>query len=117
LFQGDAQMAKDNQNLQLHANQQGLFSEPLTLKSNANLNEVIGWKYGQFVFRDADMERIKRQIDRWYNVRITGASAITARFNITAERNQPLSKLLHQLEATGQVHFTIKGRKIFVFNL
>jgi len=114
LFQGDAEVQRGNQNVQLHSNQQASFSDSLTVGNNVDMNEVIGWKYGEFVFHDANIETVMRQINRWYTVRITGEPVITARFNITAPRNQVLSKLLDQLEATGNVHFKVTGRHVYV---
>ena len=114
VFQGEAEVKSKNQMLQLHSNQQAIFSHSPTVENNIDTNEVIGWKYGQFVFHDADIETIMQQVNRWYTIRISGEPVISARFNLTAPRNQVLSKLLHQLEATGQVHFKVKGRHVYV---
>jgi len=80
----------------------------------ADLETELAWKNGLFVFKHATMDQVMRQVARWYNCEINDGAAVTEHFNATVARNTPVSKLLHYLEGTGAVHFTIEHKKITV---
>jgi transmembrane sensor len=116
LLNGSAEMWRQHEKLELHAGQEGRFSQSLQMADSVDVQQTLAWKNGEFIFRDADMETVMREVERWYDVQGTGASTITARFNVTASRKEPLSKLLDALEATGKVRFKIRGRQISVIH-
>jgi ferric-dicitrate binding protein FerR (iron transport regulator) len=80
----------------------------------ANVNEVIAWKEGKFLFRDETIQSIGEQIRRWYDVDVEYQGKITQHFNTEVSRNAPLLKLLNGLEGTGQVRFTLEGKKLII---
>jgi ferric-dicitrate binding protein FerR (iron transport regulator) len=79
-----------------------------------NTAEATGWKDGEFVFRDAAVPSIVKQLARWYNLDIDYPEPVEKHLNATIKRDVPLSKVLHYLEATGDVHFKLEGRKLIV---
>ena len=81
---------------------------------SADMEAVLAWKNGNFIFRQATLESVMRQLARWYNCDINYQSAITEHFNASVLRDVPVSKLLHLLEETGAVHFKIEDKKITV---
>ncbi len=74
----------------------------------------IAWKNNLFVFRDADITAIMRQVKRWYDVDIKYEGIPNDKFTATINRKEPLSKLLHLLELTGKIQFDIKDKVIHV---
>jgi hypothetical protein len=84
-------------------------------KSNVNIEEVLAWKNGRFLFDNASIESIMKQISRWYNVEVTFAGKPTQEgFTASIPRNVPVSKVLRYLELTTLVHFKIDGNRITV---
>ena len=81
---------------------------------NAETNNVIAWKNNQFKFRNTPIDVIMRQIERWYDADVVYQDNLSLHLNATIERDVPVSKLLHILEQTDQVHFKIEGKKIVV---
>lgn len=83
---------------------------------DADTDNVIAWKSGLFVFNNTDLGTILREIARWYDVEIvdntTGNNQ--ERFGGSISRQQDLSAVLHLLEAGGNCHFRIEGRKIIL---
>ncbi len=77
-------------------------------------DEVFAWRDGQFDFADATVESILKQAARWYDVQVVYERKINTQFTLDVDRNTPISKLLHAMEASGGVHFEIEGRKIIV---
>jgi len=115
LLEGSVQITKGNNEQNLAPGQQGrIISSKIILVNSADTDEVTGWKNGQFIFHDADIQSIMRQVARWYDVDIKYETANTQHFNATISRNEPVLKLLHILEETGQIHFKTENKIIYV---
>jgi transmembrane sensor len=83
--------------------------------SKPNMKEVLAWKEGRFRFDGANITTIMRQIARWYDVDIEyRGEAPSNEFNGSISRAEYVQKILHALERTGNVHFSLEGRKIVV---
>jgi transmembrane sensor len=80
----------------------------------ADLESALAWKEGQFIFKMTPLEQVMKQVSHWYNARIFYQDNITDHFNARIPRDVPVSKLLHMLESTGQVHFKIEDKTIKV---
>ncbi|HEY0176147.1 MAG TPA: FecR domain-containing protein, partial [Pedobacter sp.] len=86
-----------------------------TTLRNVNPEQYVAWKSGKFIFADANIESIMRQVSRWYNVEIEYKGDISKeKFGGRASRFTNVSELLEILELTDQVHFDIHGRRIIV---
>jgi ferric-dicitrate binding protein FerR (iron transport regulator) len=80
--------------------------------SKPNLKEVLAWKEGRFRFDGAKITAIMRQIARWYDVDIEYSGEIPSNeFNGSISRAEYARKILDALERTGNVHFSLEGRK------
>jgi ferric-dicitrate binding protein FerR (iron transport regulator) len=83
--------------------------------SKPNLKVVLAWKDGRFRFDGANITAIMRQIARWYDVDIEYRGEIPSNeFNGSISRAEYAQKILDALERTGNVHFSLEGRKIIV---
>lgn len=82
--------------------------------SNINLEQVMAWKNGMFVFNETDIQSIMRQIERWYDVEVVFDGAFTQHFNGAIQRQVNVSKVLDMLQKTGGARFTIEGKKVMV---
>ncbi len=83
--------------------------------SKVDTELAVAWKSNNFIFDRLDIKEIMRIIERWYNVEVIYKEEITAgTFWGSVSRFDNVSKVLISLEATGNVHFKIEGRKIFV---
>jgi len=82
----------------------------------ANLVTTLAWKDGLFTFENTPLEDVLAQISRWYNVNTTDSTTAPNHFNATIARDVPVSKLVHMLEQTKQVHFRIESDKITATN-
>jgi len=89
-------------------------SKPLTVSATINTNEVIAWKNGKFIFDEADIRTVLRQLERWYDVDVVFTGKIpTDHFRGTIPKNVNLSQVLKVLEQSG-VNFKIEGKKIVI---
>jgi transmembrane sensor len=118
LTEGKVRLAslRSRQIVLLNPGEQALAYQDGTLKVNAvNADQFLGWKEGKFIFTDADLQSIMRQVSRWYNVEIIYKGAISKeKFEGSASRFTNVAELLEILELTHQVHFEIQGRRIIV---
>lgn len=89
----------------------------IKVNNNIDLEEVMAWKNGLFVFNEAPLDVVMRQIARWYDVDVSyGFDNRKQPINVTGQisRFANASKVLDMLAATGWLHFTIDGKKITV---
>ena len=114
LLQGSVEISNGNTVQKLSPGQQGRIISSKILVSSADTSQVTGWKNGQFIFRDADIQSIMRQVARWYDVDIKYEVTKTRHFNATISRKEPLLPLLNILEETNEVHFKVKNKIIYV---
>lgn len=82
-----------------------------TLVKKPDIEEVMAWKNGVFRFNETSLEVIMKQLARWYDVEIVYEhnNKPLDRFVGTIPRNVPLSEVLHLLELTGHVQFSIEN--------
>jgi transmembrane sensor len=74
--------------------------------------EAIGWKEGLFVFNDADIGTIGRQLARWYDVEVEIKDPVAEHFNATVPRTLSLQKVCSLLEKMGLLKFTLEKGKL-----
>ena len=94
--------------------QANIAGDILTKQSGIDTEEITGWKNGLFIFHDAPIESIMRQVERWYDAKVVYKGEIKQFFNATILRSEPLPKLLRLLELNGYVHFKIENKTIYV---
>lgn len=85
------------------------------MTAEANVEEAIAWKEGNFMFNDEQIQSMMKKLSRWYDVDVVYSSTIShERFWGTYARAKSLNSLLKSLEETHAIHFKIEGRKIIV---
>lgn len=103
------QIIKPGQQLEITENHQ------LNVINDINLEEVVAWKNGLFMFNGATTETIMRQVQRWYDAEIIYEGNVKQeRFAGSIRRSENASKLLEVLELTKTLKFDIRGKKIIV---
>lgn len=86
----------------------------LDVDRDVNLEEVMGWKNGRFVFEGESIARVMHQLSRWYDMEVGDMETVDDRFFLDVPRSKKLSDVLKALELTGKVKFKIEGKKIVV---
>ncbi|HET7117192.1 MAG TPA: FecR domain-containing protein, partial [Hanamia sp.] len=115
LLEGSVEITKGNIEQSLTPGQQArIISSKIILVNSVDTDQAIGWKNGQFIFHDADIQSIMKQVARWYDVDIKYETTNTQHFNATISRKESVLRLLHILEETGQIHFKTENKTIYV---
>jgi transmembrane sensor len=114
LLEGSVNVSNDGVSGLLKPGQQAQVGEDLKVENNADLEEVMAWKNGRFVFNGTDLNDIMRHLARWYDLDITYKKQVKEKFFVEIGSNSNLSNVLKILEETGVVHFKIEGKEITV---
>ncbi len=89
-------------------------SSPVRVNRDIDMEEIMAWKNGSFIFNSQDIESIMRQISRWYDVDVSYQGERNKEaFSGMVSRGSHLSQVLKIVEAGG-VKFKIEGKKIIV---
>lgn len=84
----------------------------MVVRSGVDIEAIVAWKNGRFVFREESIQTIMRHVGKWYGVEVVYEDTITGPFGVTGlPRDVPLSKLLTILSATKEVKFEIKEKE------
>ncbi|CAL1519502.1 FecR domain-containing protein [Chitinophaga sp. MM2321] len=80
----------------------------------ADVEQEMAWKDGRFIFND-NIKGIMRQIERWYDVRVSYEGNISSKAFIgDISRKEDLTAVLKMLEMTGKIHFKTVNNEIIV---
>lgn len=90
-------------------------SGAIKVQANADLEEAVAWKNGNFQFNGADVTVVLRQAARWYDMEVVyiGKSTSENKFTGKIPMSVNLSRLLKWLEYS-DVHFKLEGKKLTV---
>jgi ferric-dicitrate binding protein FerR (iron transport regulator) len=113
LLEGSVKVTKGNKSTLITPGEQAIVSNSSTttfsinVKKDVDLDEAIAWKNGKFIFQDADIKSIMRQLEHWYDVSVIydDKEVTNEEFVGSISRNVNISQILQMLEKTGAVKF------------
>ncbi len=118
LVAGSIKLNKDNQEALLKPGDQAItaVSTRGIKVAKVDVEPVVAWKNGDFIFKDEDFKTAMRQIARWYNVEISydPSASVDIVPGGWISRSKNISVVLRTMELTGDIHFKIEGRRIIV---
>lgn len=85
---------------------------------SVNAESFIDWKNGDFYLNNLDFRTAMRKIARWYDLEVIYDDSVQEDIQSTGyiSRSSKLSSILRLIEKSGQVHFKIEGKKLYVSN-
>ena len=115
LLEGSVSVAKNAAGSILKAGQQAQVKNGIKVNSDVDLEAVMAWKNGRFIFQGTGTEETLREIARWYDVELEfRGKPLEQHFGGDISRNVEASKVFEMLENTGALHVRIEGKKIIV---
>jgi len=114
LAEGKVLVSNQKDSLVLNPSQQVIGTVNSLRIEDVNLDDVLGWKDGLFIFENISLKEMLRQISRWYDVEVDLNNIPEANFDGTVRRDYPLSELLRIIEKTNHIKFKIEGRTITI---
>jgi hypothetical protein len=100
LLEGSVKISEANQTQMLKPGQQAILSKNrIQIKQKADLDQVMAWRNGYFLFNNTDIYTLMRQVARWYNIEISFEGQISNDgFSGKISRDVPLSQIIKVLE-------------------
>jgi transmembrane sensor len=117
LLEGSVRMSKGSSTVMLAPGQQGTVAQNgLGIAvSQADTEANLAWINGYFVFRDASIVNIMKQVSRWYDVDIEYQDDVQQNeFGGTISRYKNITELLNNMQLTRTIHYKIEGRRIII---
>lgn len=82
---------------------------------NADVEAAVAWKNGWFVFKDAGVETVMKQVERWYNISVKYEGRIPEKqLNGKVSRNASLSELMEMLSFYDDMKCSIEGNTVII---
>ena len=83
--------------------------------ANPDLNQVLAWKEGKFLFNNLDIKSIMRQISRWYDIDVEYRGEPSVRLLGGGFSKASIAdSVLSIIEETGIAQFKFEGKKVIV---
>jgi len=87
----------------------------ISINRNPDIASVMAWKNEKFVFQNADLKSIMRQLERWYDISVSyEGNGYTDEYVGIISRNVNISQILRMMEKISPVRFEINGKNIIV---
>lgn len=80
-----------------------------------DINYVMAWKNGEFIFKSADIETILREASRWYDIEVVYEQKPADRFSGKINRKVNLGQLLDILKESEVLFKLEKNRKLIIY--
>lgn len=79
-------------------------------------DQVMGWKDGKLVFRDANLQQVKTKLEKWYGLSISIENpGKSSRWSYTASfSNESLETVLLNMSTVKNFSYEIKGNEILI---
>ena len=115
LLEGAVKVSKGDKFKILKPGVQAQILADETMKTEiVDVDEEMAWKNGWFNFNSWDIQRIMRQISRWYDIDVVYEGKMpTGHYSGIVSRENNISQVLQIMKAGG-VNFKIEDRKIIV---
>ncbi|WP_447640808.1 MULTISPECIES: FecR family protein [Chitinophagaceae] len=109
-------LSDDKITARLVPGQQAQFVKGMAIRvrDNVDVNEILAWKRGMFVFNNASIEDILQTVSIWYNIKVEYRTKITDRYTLNINNSVSLLQLLDYLERSGGVHFKMENNVLIV---
>jgi transmembrane sensor len=99
----------------LKPGQQASVNNGSLTTAHVNVDNIISWKNGYFLFDNQDVKEIMQVMSRWYDVDISYQGAITnERFGGSFSRKLRMNEILKNFERLGNLEFDVYGNQVLV---
>jgi transmembrane sensor len=117
LLEGSLKVIRGRNSSLLSPGQQAILgngTDDIKVMNDANIDEVMAWRNGRFIFSDMDLKSIMRQLMRWYDVDVVYEGKVPdIRVGGIIHNDVYLSTVMEFLGENG-VHYEIEGKKITI---
>jgi ferric-dicitrate binding protein FerR (iron transport regulator) len=116
LVEGLVKISDNGRTATLHPGEQLQLNEnQFKVIRQADVEAELAWKNGLFYFKDAGIQTIMKQAERWYNISVKYEGEIPEKqFNGKVSRNVKLSELMEIFSFYDDMNCTIEGNTVII---
>jgi len=116
LLEGSVKISTYDKNVILKPGQMAVNNPSKSLSVQiADLEEIMAWKNGLFIFNNENITTVMKKVARWYDVDVVFKGNMeNTNFVGNYSRSKSLTNLLKNIELMDKVHFRAEGRRITV---
>jgi transmembrane sensor len=119
LLEGSVRMSNGTLSKLLKPGEQGLTlkgQQNISIKQ-ADVEQVMAWTKGNFVFNDVSIKEVMKIAARWYDIEVEYHGKVEfKKFGGTTSRYQSIIELLDDMKETGRINYKIEGRRVILMN-
>ncbi|SHF29725.1 FecR family protein [Pedobacter caeni] len=116
LLEGSVKVKESGHQAILKPGQQAVLKGNTIKVDEADTEMATAWKEGYFMFKNASLQTLMRQLSRWYDVEVIYAGDIPPTlFSGKVHRNTSLAQTL-ELLSFSKVNFKIEGKKMSILS-
>ncbi|WP_222539198.1 FecR family protein [Pedobacter polysacchareus] len=118
LLEGRVKTSSKSYSLLLKPGQQSILNlenDRLKIKE-ADLETVMAWKNGDFIFKDEDLASVMKKVERWYDVEVVfeGVDPKAIKLGGWVSRSKNISAVIKIIEPIAGIKIKIDGRRVTV---
>lgn len=92
------------------------FSGKLRVRK-ANIDEIMAWKNGLFIFDNESVVDVMRKAARWYDIDVVYEGSMPERkLWGTVSRYKTINELMDNISIAGKLRYKIEGRRVILMN-
>jgi len=88
--------------------------EKLEFNAGVDVQKVVAWKDGYFLFNNDDLPTIMKQLSRWYDIEVHFDGTVSAHYTGKISRQVNISQVLNLFQAVGGVRFFVQNKEVRV---
>jgi len=97
----------------LNPGQQSILNARTFEVKTVDIESVVDWKNGRFIFNDEDIKSAMRKLSRWYDIKVSYEGNFEhINFGGSFSRSNHLADIIKILEATNEFKFEVEGREV-----
>ncbi len=120
LVSGRVEISHHKHNLILKPGQQCKVEDGISgmMVSEPDLDMVLAWKNGEFIFKNAPLSAIMDEIQRYYGIEVeyVQENLKDRKFYLYIERSKRLEEVLQKITWTDQVGYRMEGGKVIIYD-
>jgi ferric-dicitrate binding protein FerR (iron transport regulator) len=116
LLEGSVKVTAEGCNAIIKPGEQSDLKDGKLSVNKVDVDGVVAWKNGYFIFDNEDIRSVMKLISRWYDVDVTYHLSKNVRVGGTFSKAENLDHLLKSFELIGNIHCDLNERRIIVSN-
>lgn len=114
LLEGSIDVVKNHMHAKIKPGQQARIDQSIQIESDVDMEAIMAWKNGQFVFNGADLKTLMQQVARWYDIDVVfKGTPVKKEFGGYLNKDISLKGLMQALQEN-QVVCELQGRKLII---